>query len=343
VSASKKKWIDHEALRHLAFWGGLYAAFVLFGLSERPSLLLVLLEEFINVATYALVVYFNFYVLIPMYLSKKKVFLFIGSLSLFLVLLTPILTMALKLLFSYSGQDHLASSLDMRIVFTALALVAFISTIFQILSEWFRHERDRRILEQQKTQSELRFLKSQINPHFLFNTLNNLYALTLKKSDTAPEIVLKLSDMMRYMLYECNEKQVLLSKELRYIENYIDLERIRQGKGVDIVFNLNGEIRDQKIAPMLLIPFIENSFKHGVNRQLQNAFVHLNIDIEDDGLVMNLINSKPDTIPAEGARRDGGIGLVNVKQQLQLLYPKKHKLTIEDTPVAYSVQMKIQF
>src|SRR5690606_19817355 len=116
------------------------------------------------------------------------------------------------------------------------------------------HQREKKELEKQTMQSELRFLKSQINPHFLFNTLNNLYALTLKKSEKAPEIVLKLSEMMRYMLYECNEKYVPLSKEVAYMQNYIELEKLRQGKGADMSFEIHGEIRDQKITPLLLVP-----------------------------------------------------------------------------------------
>ena len=332
-----------EWWRHLLFWGGLLACFILFGLADRDSIWLTITEELINLWAYAGIVYFNFYVLIPLFLSKKKVLLFVGSLSLFLALITPIFTLILKWVYIAFDQNGLARELNMQLVFLAFTLVAILSTIFQILSEWFRHERDRRELEAQKTQSELRFLKSQINPHFLFNTLNNLYALTLKKSDTAPEIVLKLSDMMRYMLYECNEKQVPLEKEIRYIQNYLDLERIRQGGDVDIVFEIDGEVRDQRVAPLLFIPFIENSFKHGVNRALKNAFVHLNMKISDSGIEMELKNSKPDSLPGGLPHRAGGIGLVNVRHQLQLLYPGKHKLKIEDSPVSYIVQLKINF
>jgi len=130
-----------------------------------------------------------------------------------------------------------------------------------------RQLREKQELVTQNMQSELRFLKSQINPHFLFNTLNNLYALTLKKSDKAPDIVLKLSEMMRYMLYECNEKRVPLKKEVNYIKNYLDLEALRQGKSVRIDFEVNGTVSDQKVAPLMFIPFLENSFNN-VKRRL---------------------------------------------------------------------------
>ncbi len=328
-------------VKHLLFWSALYLSFILLSLQDRPSISLVILEEALAVSSYALIVYFNFHVLIPTFLSKKRIVIYILALTTFLVLFTPIVALLNFTLYSLFGLSELKDQIDLRLIFVSLVLVAFLSTLFQILSEWLRHERDKRVLEQQKAQSELRFLKSQINPHFLFNTLNNLYALTLKKSDLAPEIVLKLSDMMRYMLYECNEKTVLLQKEIRYIENYLSLEELRQGEKVDIQFEINGEIGERRVAPLLFIPFIENCFKHGVNRQLTNAFVHLTINIEDDSIEMLLSNSKPDVIPGLYNKKPGGIGQINVRQQLDLIYPRQYDLKIEESPVAYSVQLKI--
>lgn len=332
---------DRGWAKHILFWSALYLCFVLFDLSERQSFWLALIEETINVTAYASIVYFNFYVLIPNFLSKKRLLLFVGGLLLYLVLLTPIITAALYWVFLAFDATTLAERLDERIIFITFALVAFLSTLFQILSEWLRHERDKRVLEQQKAQSELRFLKSQINPHFLFNTLNNLYALTLKKSDLAPEIVLKLSDMMRYMLYECNEKTVLLEKEINYIRNYLSLEKIRQGDDVDIRFDIEGEVHDQRVAPLLFIPFIENCFKHGVNRQLTDAFVHLKMVVEKEKITMEVTNSKPDIIPGLYNKKPGGIGQKNVRQQLDLLYPKKYTLSTDESPVSYHVNLKI--
>ncbi|MDX1685422.1 MAG: histidine kinase [Saprospiraceae bacterium] len=329
-------------LRHAFFWTALYLSFLLFGLYDRDSFWMAAIEEAVNVAAYASIVYFNFHVLIPRFLSQKKIFLFVGSLLLFLILLTPICTLILYWVFHAFGAVELADRLDERLIFVTFALIAFLSTLFQVLSEWLRAERDRRELEQQKTQSELRFLKSQINPHFLFNTLNNLYALTLKKSDLAPEIVLKLSDMMRYMLYECNEKTVHLKKEIRYIENYLSLEKIRQGDDVNIKFDIEGEIKDQQIAPLIFIPFIENCFKHGVNRQLSNAYVHLFMKIDDDSIEMELKNSKPDILPGLYNKQPGGIGQKNVRQQLDLLYSGKYNLKTEESPLNYRVNLKIQ-
>lgn len=328
--------------KHGLFWLTLFLSFTLLGINERDSFWLVAFEEFINVSAYAGIVYFNFYILIPQFLSKKRILLFVGALLVFLFLLTPIVTALLHYVYTFFGEPDLATRLNQRLIFTTFLLVAFLSTLFQILSEWLQGERDRRELEQQKTQSELRFLKSQINPHFLFNTLNSLYALTLKKSDLAPEIVLKLSDMMRYMLYECNEKTVPLEKEIQYIQNYLSLEKIRQGENIDITFDIDGIIHNQRVAPLLFIPFIENCFKHGVNRQLTNAYVHLKMEVNESHIEMDLINSKPDILPGLYNKAPGGIGQKNVKQQLDLLYPGKYMLETNESPLRYHVHLKLK-
>ncbi len=220
-------------------------------------------------------------------------------------------------------------------------LVAGFSTIFKIVSDWARHQREKTELEAQTMQSELNFLRTQINPHFLFNTLNNLYALTLKKSDKAPEIVIKLSEMMRYMLYECNEKEVPLVKEVNYIRNYLELERIRQIKEIDIQLKLNGMITNQRIAPLMFIPFIENSFKHGLGNHTSQGYIHITLDVKPEKVHLNVVNSKPQTLPARSEKRSGGIGLVNVKRRLDLIYPKHHTLEIQDNPNSYEVDLDI--
>jgi LytS/YehU family sensor histidine kinase len=211
------------------------------------------------------------------------------------------------------------------------------------MDDWLRVQREKKKLQNETLQTELKFLKSQINPHFLFNTLNSLYALTLRKSDDAPIIVLRLSEMMRYMLYECNEKRVLLSQELKYLENYLELEKLRQSKNVDIRLTINGEVDGQMIAPLMFIPFVENGFKHGLNTSLKEGYIHVNIDVQDDYLHLSVENnkSKNSQTSIEG-KKSGGIGLVNVKRRLELMYPNKHTLKIVDDDNIYRVEMSIQ-
>ena len=215
------------------------------------------------------------------------------------------------------------------------------STVYYVMSEWLKDQREKNELQNKTLQSELKFLKSQINPHFLFNTLNNLYALTLKKSDLAPEIVLKLSEMMRYMLYECNERQVSLQKEVNYVKNYLELEKLRQGNKFKIDFEFVGEIHQQKIAPLMFIPFLENSFKHGVNNQLKEGYVDMKLHVKDLQVEVDIENSKAPALPSSSGKKSGGIGLVNVKRRLELLYPKKYELTIKNNPNTYHINLKL--
>ncbi len=298
--------------------------------------------EMINLLFYMIVVYFNLLYLIPKYLKEKSFLLYCGLLILSVIIVTPIKIFVFFFIFSYfpEVQEKLIS--DQYWFFLSTFLIAGGSTIFKIVTDWIKYQRDTKELQTQTMQSELKFLKSQINPHFLFNTLNNLYALTLKKSDKAPEIVIKLSEMMRYMLYECNEKRVLLSKEVNYLRNYLDLETLRQGKNVDINFSVNGQVGDQQIAPLMFIPFLENSFKHGLNNQLSQGFVNIKMDVGPRKVHFFIENSKAEAIPLQTHKRSGGIGLVNVRRRLNLLYPNHYKLKIKDNPKTYAITLDIE-
>ncbi|NJN33221.1 MAG: histidine kinase [Saprospiraceae bacterium] len=220
-------------------------------------------------------------------------------------------------------------------------IAAGISTIVKITSDWAKQVRTQQELETRTIQSELNFLKSQINPHFLFNTLNSLYALTLKKSNEAPEVVIKLSEMMRYMLYDCNEPIVSLEKEIAYIKNYLDLEKLRH-KNMNIQFTIEGEPNDLKIAPLIFIAFIENAFKHGASNTLNSGFVQIHMYIEKDELNLYVENSKPESQPQTQHKRSGGIGLVNVKRRLQILYPHSNHLDIYDNPDTYGINLWVK-
>jgi LytS/YehU family sensor histidine kinase len=231
--------------------------------------------------------------------------------------------------------------MNQQYIFLLLFLIAIGSTVIRIISDWQRHQRDRKDLETQRMQSEIKFLKSQINPHFLFNTLNSLYALTLKKSDAAPEIVIKLSEMMRYMLYECNERRVPLQKEVNYIQNYLALEALRQSGKADIEFKVEGQVTDQTIAPLIFIPFLENSFKHGLNHQLSDGYVNVVMKVFENKLLLRILNSKPTHIHKLPDKTNGGIGLQNVQRRLNLLYPNQYKLDIEDNDKEHIVELSL--
>lgn len=257
------------------------------------------------------------------------------------LVITPIRELALYFFYvSVSNESAKRELLDTLLLqMIGIFLVVSFSTIVKIVIDWARHTRERQELQTRTMQSELRFLKSQINPHFLFNTLNNLYALTLKKDDKAPEIVIKLSEMMRYMLYECNEKRVPLQKEINYIKNYLDLESLRQGKNVSINFEVNGRVGDQQIAPLMFIPFLENSFKHGLNHHITEGYVHIVLNVDEKEINFNIENSKAHRVNTPTRGRSGGIGLVNVRRRLDLLYPEKYDLSTEDAPNSYAANL----
>jgi len=325
---------------HTTFWLIVFINLVIFSRGEL-GLGFTVTFELVNIFFYIVIVYFNLFYLIPNYLNDKNFLTYCALLLVSVLILTPIKIFILYFLFSPFPEIQQKLITHQYWYFFFTFIIAGSSTIFKIVSDWIRYQRDRRDLQTQTMQSELKFLKSQINPHFLFNTLNNLYALTLKKSDKAPEIVIKLSEMMRYMLYECNERRVPLSKEVNYIRNYLDLERLRQGENIEIKFEITGRMNDQKIAPLMFIPFLENSFKHGLNNHLSKGFVTINLNVEEKEIQFDIENSKAESLPAIEHRRSGGIGLVNVRRRLNLLYPDHYQLEIRDNPNTYGVFLSL--
>lgn len=335
--------ITRRGVYHALAWLALFALLLRFE-DWSYGFSFALSNEFVNVAFYAVLVYFNLYYLIPNYLTKQRSATYLALLILAALVLTPLRLIVFY--FKFSSFPLLQQELvgNMGNFFVANILIGIGSTGGRIVTDWFRQNREKQELANQTMQSELRFLKSQINPHFLFNTLNNLYALTLKKSDQAPEIVIKLSEMMRYMLYECNEKEVPLRKEINYLQNYLDLERLRQGRNVEISFQQEGEVRDQQIVPLLFIPFLENSFKHGLNAQITEGYVRISLIVDDRDIDFRIENSKANALPMRpnANRPSGGIGLVNVRRRLELLYPKQHQFTISQTPDSFAVRLQLQ-
>jgi two-component system LytT family sensor kinase len=332
--------IFKRILPHVLFWVLLWVAFIAID-HTGTSIYATAITELIHIVIYISLIYINLYTLIPNYLNQEKFFRY--TLYLFgLVMLGTFLKIMLLYL-RYHNEPVVQFDLlqNQTWIFISNFLITGSSTVFKIISDWIRHQNEKKELERQSMQSELKFLKTQINPHFLFNTLNNLYALTLKRSDLAPNIVLKLSEMMRYMLYECNEKYVPLEKEIQYMQYYIDLEKLRFGKNEHIEFIINGDTSDLKIAPLIMIPFIENAFKHGLKSSIdENAYCIINLTIRERQMEFSVVNSKPET--THDKERSGGIGLVNVQRRLNLLYPDQYQLKIKNTKDEYVVTLKLQ-
>ncbi|MBD2701171.1 histidine kinase [Spirosoma sp. BT702] len=206
--------------------------------------------------------------------------------------------------------------------------------------DWYEQQRMLQKIAVEQLQAEVNFLRSQVNPHFLFNILNNLYALTLKKSDLAPDMVLKLSEMMEYMLYDSDDEKVPLEKEIGYLQNYIELEKIRCGDHSDIALQINGQPNGQAIAPLLLLPLIENAFKHGVGKQAEHSWLRSTLTLNPTRVEMTVENNKPTTKVRD---QKGGIGLTNLRKRLELLYPGRYTLQTEDKTDTYRAALSIQF
>lgn len=206
----------------------------------------------------------------------------------------------------------------------------------------FRIARDNAVEKTKNQEAELQLLKGQLNPHFLFNTLNNLYGLSVIKSDKLPGLMLKLSDLLRYSLYQTKDARVPLRQELTYLQNYLELERLRLDDKIDLSLQIEGDPQEYQVAPMLLIVFLENAFKHFGSTAGQAAFIQINISVVADQLRFSCINSK-DTQAVVSPREQNasGIGLANVRQRLALLYPRQYRLDVQDHKTTFSVDLNL--
>lgn len=204
---------------------------------------------------------------------------------------------------------------------------------------WYHHQHRSLQLQKENTEAQLQLLTAQVHPHFLFNTLNNIYSKTQKESPDGSQMIMGLSDLLRYILYEGRKALVPLDKELQMILEYINLEKIRYGNKLELYYQITGKTKDIYIAPMLLLPFVENCFKHGASNMLQNPWINLTVGINDTTLVMKLMNGKPNV--AEKVSEKSGIGIANVRQRLLLLYKGKHDLQIREEEDVFIVDLQI--
>jgi two-component system, LytTR family, sensor kinase len=218
----------------------------------------------------------------------------------------------------------------------AALLMLLMSGFIKIAQEWFKSEQQREALKVEKLNAELKFLKSQINPHFLFNCLNTIYSLAHKQSAQTEHAILKLSTIMRYMIYESNEARVLLSHELKYLHDYIEIQRLRLPKDIEINYQLSGNADGVEIEPMLLVPFVENAFKHGIS-YTEDSFIDIDIATTENMIRLTVKNSHFKERVAER----GGIGLDNVLKRLALLYEHEHEIDITETENQFIVDLKI--
>lgn len=224
-----------------------------------------------------------------------------------------------------------------------LYVITFVTAIKTTL-DYLKKQKRVTDLEKAQLETELLFLKSQVSPHFFFNTLNNIHALALEKSDKTPKIIMRLSELMRYLLYETTQKRQSLTNEIHCIQNYLDLEKIRNDDLLEINMSISGDILDKEIAPILLLTFIENAFKHGVNKNIGKTKIDLDFTIKEDFLYFTLVNPLPSKTSIKSSfEHSNGIGLENVKKRLTLGYHKNdYKLKIKTKKKKFVVRLKIK-
>ena len=215
------------------------------------------------------------------------------------------------------------------------AIYLFISSLLHLARGYFRAEE----LEKEKSQAELKALKSQINPHFLFNSLNSIYSMARKESKEVPEKIIQLSDLMRHILYESDADFIALEKEVEMLQNYIDMQNLRSGKN-KIEFNTIGAIKGKKIAPLLFLPFVENSFKHGMKGGANDAFVNIKVEVAEKVLHFEVENSKGQANDPLSDKYHG-IGIENVRKRLEMIYPNQHTLKISDNKETFKVLLQL--
>lgn len=337
---------------HFIFWVLAYLFFIVFyGRANRDYAITIIFSSMLFPLSITTTYFINYF-LIPRFLFTKKYGLFILFsfytlvISLWLELIISLFIFMVISNFSISKMDP--SSFDGVFLFVGLYFTILVATAIMLIRRSFAAQKTNSELDKLKyltelklKEAELKLLKAQIHPHFLFNTLNNLYGLTLEKSDEAPDLVLRLSNILDYILYRCNEKQVLLSDELENLKNYIEIERIRYSEKLEMTIDFPAKTNNLQIAPLIILPFIENAFKHGVSNYPGVPKVNARITLLDSTLVFKIKNSK-NQMKVKEESRSKGIGLPNARKRLDLLYPEKYILKIDDQNESYSVTLTLE-
>lgn len=342
----KRKYLGQITI-HLVLWVSFYGLlsypFIVQQQKLPPDLPIRLL-----LAT--IIYYLNFYYLVPKILLKKRTINYIVVSIAIIVVFTLGVDLFAKLFIEIDtspnlpnwrlrGERHRLPNFRMFFMYIIMFGIPFIiSSLLRIYVEWKKNEDLRKIVEKEKINSELQFLKAQLNPHFLFNSLNAIYSLSVKKSNDTSEAIINLAELMRYMLYEADKDVVPLHKELEYIKNYVQLQRLRLSDSENVTLKISGEDRGKGIPPLLFISFIENAFKYGTDFQGKTN-VKIIFSIFKDSINFKITN-KIGTFRKEST--NFGVGLENIKNRLKLLYPDSHDLIVDNNGETYIVKLTLK-
>lgn len=337
----------YRLYRHGLFWLAYLVGYSFLDLAEYTRLydgleLAVRWMPFSVLNTYVTV-----YWLVDRYLLRGRYRAFFLLLSAWTVVLIPLAFLThLYITYPYcwdpgprpSFRQALPELFDIYPIFVNEVVTGF--AVFLRIYKFWRVELLQKLqLKQEKTDAELELLKAQLHPHFLFNTLNNLYTLILERSSRAPEMLLRLSAILSHVLNECQAPKVLLEKEIAFCQDYIDLEKERYGDRLDIVTQFSGDIGNKLITPMLFQPFIENAFKHGAAQQLGKVWINIQLTVDDQRLLFRVVNSADFSIHSSSS--GGGIGVANIRRRVQLIYPDRHHFVRKQEDGVHTITMTI--
>lgn len=321
---------------HILIWGLLLAvpAILTSGVSFKTGLPahFFLFSNFYHIGLF----YFNAYYLYPELLNRKFWWLYFPAIAAVIAI-----SWFLKLFFiRLADPGFVCNEFNCRIIFFGALPFLVASFIFRLVVNRIQNEKMKKEAEAERLASELKFLRSQVSPHFLFNMMANMVALARQKSDLLEPALIKLSGLLRYMLYETDSEKFTLSRELEYLESYIELQQLRFGEGVELQLQkeLDEKAGECSIEPMLLLPFVENAFKHGIGL-VQNPFIKIILRVGDAGLFFSVSNNySRDNFSKD---KNSGIGLLNVRNRLKLLYPGKYALDVRDNGEIYTAELNL--
>lgn len=356
---SKYAWFFKYKIYHLPFWFAYHCAWwtLLTGSVQDVAHSILYAPFGVKFSFYvifqAIAVYFNLYFLMPRYFEKGKYVIYFCCLAMTVVLAALAINFGyfvnawvydttVQELFKINTTDRLhffkSGTLPSTVASTTLAMS------IKLAKNWVRDRRRQQELEKEKLETELKFLKSQFNPHFLFNTINSIFVLIKKNPDVASESLAKFSELLRYQLYECNEHRIPLGQELTYLDNFIELARLRLDVGkLDLQLDFKRELGgNAMIAPFVLMPFVENAFKHVSQQERRPNWIRMQLSLSDYLLNFSIGNSvEPEQARAREAVSFGGLGLKNVQRRLDLIYPDRYSLSIDKGNDEFKVSLKI--
>jgi hypothetical protein len=354
-SKSIPDWVIKYKLYHIPFWF-LYHYFlwtVTIGNPIKAANSMLFTPFAIKFGFYAVfqaaAVYFNIYFLLPKYLKKGRFAAYLSYLLLTIIVAALLIVPGYYLSAYATGHTvrELYGAGACIYLFIGNALPATIAAMtfamsIKLTKNWIQTERRHQLLENEKLETELKFLKNQFNPHFLFNTINSIFFLIHKNPDKASASLAKFSDLLRYQLYECNDQQIPLSKEISFLENSIELERLRLNKNIEVTFRMDQQpVGHLGVAPFILMPFVENAFKHVSKDTDKDNWIRIRLDIDQQRLDFSISNSVSQNAFKEVISY-GGIGLKNVRRRLDLLYPGQYNLDIQNDNSSFAVRLQLQ-